>query len=114
MIARVVAIAAALPTLLLGVYGLCSAFGVGFAHGLEGPLRAALDVAGLGSHLGAVRGTVPGGVVAVAGLGLLWIGLKPAPGKKGASGRGERNAQVATVVAPKRSRRSRSRAAPAC
>jgi tetratricopeptide (TPR) repeat protein len=107
MIVRLVAIAAALPTLLLGVYGLCSAFGLGFAGMLEPPLRAALDVAGLGAHLGAVRGTVPGAVVAVAGLGLLWIGLKPAPGGKSAPGRGERGPQVAAAVAAPSQRAAR-------
>jgi tetratricopeptide (TPR) repeat protein len=118
MIARLVAIAAALPTLLLGVFGLCSAFGLGLAAVLEPGIRAALDVAGLGAHLGVLRGTVPGGVTAVAGLGLLWIGLKPAgggaAGGKAGGGRGERGAQVAAAVAapsPRAARKLEKKAA---
>jgi tetratricopeptide (TPR) repeat protein len=118
MIVRLVAIAAALPTLLLGVFGLCSAFGLGFAGVLEPAVRAALDVAGLGAHLGMLRGTVPAAVTAVAGLGLLWIGLKPAPGGAGggkaAAGRGERGPQVAAAIAapsPRAARKLEKRAA---
>jgi eukaryotic-like serine/threonine-protein kinase len=105
MIVRFVAIAAALPTLLLGVYGLCSAFGLGLAGVLEPGVRAAFDLAGLGPRVGVLRGTVPGAVTAIAGLGLLWIGLKPGGGGaragKPAAGRAERGgAQTAALTAP--------------
>jgi tetratricopeptide (TPR) repeat protein len=106
MIVRLVAIAAALPTLLLGVFGLCSAFlpGLPVAGLLEPVVRAGLDAVGLGAQLGTLQGAVPAAVTAAAGACLLWIGLKPAPGgpsRKGeASGkRGERGPQVAAASA---------------
>jgi tetratricopeptide (TPR) repeat protein len=107
MIVRLVAIAAALPTLLLGVFGLASTFlpELGVADLLEPLVRAGLDLAGMGAHLGTLRGTVPAAVTAGAGACLLWIGIKPAPGGAGRRGdrAGKRAAQMAPAAAPNQS-----------
>jgi len=110
MIVRLVAIAAALPTLLLGVFGLASAFapGLGLADLLEPLVRGALRLVGMGAQLSTLRGAVPAVVTTVAGACLLWTGLKPASGggskERGGDNpakRGDRGQQVAAAsIAP--------------
>lgn len=109
MIVRLVAIAAAVPTLLLGTYGLSSAFApqLGLHETLEPWVRVVAHWLGAAGHLDSLQETVPASVAAAAGLGLSWIGLAPSGGRrrKRAAPREERperrqRAPTANVVPP--------------
>jgi tetratricopeptide (TPR) repeat protein len=84
MIVRLVAIAAAIPTLLVGTYGLLSAFApqLGVHETLEPWVRVVAHWLGIAAHLDSLQEAVPASVAGVAGLGLLWIGIAPSGGRK--------------------------------
>jgi tetratricopeptide (TPR) repeat protein len=84
MIIRLVAIAAALPTLLLGAFGLSALYapGLGVHEHLEPWARMLLHVLGAGALLDTLRSAVPSGAAAAAGVSLLWIGLSPGSAAK--------------------------------
>jgi len=95
MIVRLVAIAAALPTLLLALFGLSSAFapGLGLDALMVPWVRMGLGAIGAGAYVGTLQTPVPAGVTGAAAACLLWIGLAPAGGGKGKQPRrGERGA----------------------
>jgi tetratricopeptide (TPR) repeat protein len=108
MIVRLVAIAAALPTLLLGVFGLASAFApnLGISGVLEPWVEMGLRAVGAGSFVGTLQGTIPACATAAAAGALLWIGLAPGAGggragQKAAAGKkGAALPQVAVGPAP--------------
>jgi tetratricopeptide (TPR) repeat protein len=83
MIVRLLAIAAALPTLLLGVFGLSATYapGLGLHETLEPWARVLLHWLGLAAHLEALKAAIPSGAAAAAGASLLWIGLVPGGGR---------------------------------
>jgi tetratricopeptide (TPR) repeat protein len=118
MIVRLIAIAAALPTLLLGAFGLGAAFLPAIADPLEPWVRSLLAVIGMGAHVDALRGAVPGGVAAAAGACLVWIGFEGSPGRPARTGAGSsrrsegRRAAAAPAVAasPRAARKAEKRA----
>ena len=111
MIVRLVAIAAALPTLLLGAYGLSASFApdLGLHEPLEPWARLLLQRLGAGALLETLKAAIPSGAAAAAGVCLLWIGLAPAGGLNARSRSAPREERVerrgprpvsAPVVAP--------------
>jgi tetratricopeptide (TPR) repeat protein len=110
MFVRLLAIAAALPTLLLGIYGLFATFGPGLGvhQTLEPAVRVVLHWLGMATSLDTLRAALPAGTAVAAGAGLLWIGFGPGGGRSGKGGRSRKRersearggAQVAALVAP--------------
>jgi tetratricopeptide (TPR) repeat protein len=84
MIVRLVAIAAAVPTLLLGAFGLSATFapGLGLHEQLEPWTRVLLHWLGMGAHLEALKSAIPSGVATAAGASLLWIGFSAGGSRK--------------------------------
>ncbi|MEN8162384.1 MAG: hypothetical protein ABFS41_20095, partial [Myxococcota bacterium] len=84
MIVRLVAIVAAVPTLLVGAYGFSSAFApqLGVHESLEPWVRVITHWLGMAAHLEALREPIPASVAGVAGLGLLWIGIGPSGSRR--------------------------------
>jgi eukaryotic-like serine/threonine-protein kinase len=102
MIVRLLAIAAALPTVLCGLFGLSAAFlpGLGLSDLLEPWVRAALSFFGAGAHVETLRGAVPAGVTALAGAALLWIGIAPGTRSKNGAATPERGERSRLPPAP--------------
>jgi tetratricopeptide (TPR) repeat protein len=94
MIVRLVAIAAAVPTLACGLFGISAALlpNLGLAELLEPWVSGGLSAIGAAAFVDTLQGVLPGGVTLAAGAGLAWIGLAPGKDAAGgrASGRGEK------------------------
>ena len=88
---RLFAIAAALPVLLTGLFGLSAALapGLGLDRILEPWVRMLLSYAGASAHIDMLRTLIPAGVTSAAGACLLWIGLAPVGGRKPAPPQGK-------------------------
>ena len=101
MIIRLVAIAAALPTLLLGVFGLASAFfpNAGVDAFLLPYVRMALKAVHQDPLLSTFRGAQAAGVCMLATIALLWLGLAPSRDAKGKrEGAGKKGDALAPVA----------------
>ncbi len=105
---RLFAITAALPVLLVGVFGLSAALapGLGLDGILEPWVRIVLGYARASAHIDMLRTLVPASVTSAAGACLVWIAIAPVGGRKPARARatgkrGERpRGAVARGVAP--------------